>query len=174
VGRAVLSQACRRCSNWRALEEHAKGMVVPGTMFEEFGFNYIGPIDGHDLDALVPTLQNLRELRGPAVPAHRHAQGPGLQAGRGRSGPLPRPRQVRSEPGHPRRPPRRPSPPTRRCSDWLCDMAAQTSRAGRHHAGDARRLGPGRVREALPARYFDVGIAEQHAVTFAAGMACEG
>ena len=65
VGRAVLSNVPPLLALARRLEEHAKGMVVPGTMFEEFGFNYFGPIDGHDLDAMVPTLQNLRELRGP-------------------------------------------------------------------------------------------------------------
>jgi 1-deoxy-D-xylulose-5-phosphate synthase len=79
----------------RRSEEHMKGMVLPGTMFEELGFNYIGPIDGHDLKALVSTLRNMRDAQGPAVPARRHAQGQGLCAGRGRPHHLARTRSVR-------------------------------------------------------------------------------
>ncbi len=80
----------------RKLEEHAKGMIVPATLFEEFGFNYIGPIDGHDLDSLIPHAPEHQGIARPAVPARRDEEGPGLQAGRSRSGPVSRPRQVQS------------------------------------------------------------------------------
>jgi len=156
------------------IEEHAKGMVTPSTMFEEFGFNYIGPIDGHDLDALVPTLKNIRQLKGPqflhvitrkghgynraeADPVLYHgvskfAPGDGILAGKG--GGKPSYTQV--------------------FGDWLCDMAAADKRIV--GITPAMREGSGMVRYAAsyPDRYFDVGIAEQHAVTFAAGLACEG
>jgi 1-deoxy-D-xylulose-5-phosphate synthase len=157
----------------RRAEEHVKGMIAPGTLFEEFGFNYIGPIDGHDLDALIPTLQNLRDLKGPQIPARHHQEGPRLQAGRSRPDPLPRRREVRPGVGiKPARPGKLTY--TQVFGDWLCDMAGRF-KAGRHHPGDARRLRPGALRRAnMPDRYFDVGIAEQHAVTFAAGLACEG
>ena len=114
----------------KRFEEHAKGMVVPATMFEEFGFNYIGPIDGHDLDSLIPTLENMQQLEGPAVPARGHQEGPGLQAGRGRPG------RRTTGPGKfdpavgivkPATPPAsRPSPQV--FGQWLCDMAAQDKR----------------------------------------------
>ena len=155
-------------------EEHVKGMVTPSTMFEEFGFNYIGPIDGHDLDALVPTLKNIRELKGPQFlhVVTRKGQGykmaeadPVLYHGvskfkpddgivGGKSGGKPTYTQV--------------------FGDWLCDMAALDPRLV--GITPAMREGSGMVRfSALhPDRYFDVGIAEQHAMTFAAGLACEG
>ena len=79
----------------RRFEEHTKGMVVPGTIFEEFGLNYVGPIDGHDLDSLIPTLENLRDAKGPQFLHVVTQEGHGLQARRGRSGQLPRPGQVR-------------------------------------------------------------------------------
>ena len=155
-------------------EEHVKGMVTPSTMFEEFGFNYIGPIDGHDLDALVPTLKNIRELKGPQFlhVVTRKGQGykmaeadPVLYHGvskfkpddgivGGKSGGKPTYTQV--------------------FGDWLCDMAVLDQRLV--GITPAMREGSGMVRfSALhPERYFDVGIAEQHAMTFAAGLACEG
>lgn len=155
-------------------EEHVKGMVTPSTMFEEFGFNYIGPIDGHDLDALVPTLKNIRELKGPQFlhVVTRKGQGykmaeadPVLYHGvskfkpddgivGGKGGGKPTYTQV--------------------FGDWLCDMAALDQRLV--GITPAMREGSGMVRfSALhPERYFDVGIAEQHAMTFAAGLACEG
>ena len=155
-------------------EEHVKGMVTPSTMFEEFGFNYIGPIDGHDLDALVPTLKNIRELKGPQFlhVVTRKGQGykmaeadPVLYHGvskfkpddgivGGKSGGKPTYTQV--------------------FGDWLCDMAALDRRLVA--ITPAMREGSGMVRFSAvhPERYFDVGIAEQHAMTFAAGLACEG
>lgn len=153
-------------------EEHVKGMLTPGALFEEFGFNYIGPIDGHDLDTLVTTLSNIKKLSGPqflhvvtrkgegyklavADPTKYHAVTPfkpenGMQS---KSSKLTY---------------------TKVFGDWLCDMAAQDPRLV--GITPAMREGSGLVRfaEQYPQRYFDAGIAEQHAVTFAAGMACEG
>ena len=158
----------------KKVEEHAKGMVTPSTMFEEFGFNYIGPIDGHDLDALVPTLKNIRQLSGPqflhvitkkghgynraeADPVLYHGVSKfvpdeGIKGGKGGGKPT----------------------YTQVFGDWLCDMAALDKRLV--GITPAMREGSGMVRyaELHPDRYFDVGIAEQHAVTFAAGLACEG
>ncbi len=168
LGEKVLGDLARRA------EEHVKGMVTPGTMFEEFGFNYIGPIDGHDLDALIPTLHNIKRLKGPQFlhVVTRKGQGyklaeadPILYHGvskfdhtsgiaSGKSGGKPSYTQV--------------------FGDWLCDMAEKDKRLVA--ITPAMREGSGMVKYAVqyPERYFDVGIAEQHAVTFAAGIACEG
>ncbi|MBP8308785.1 MAG: 1-deoxy-D-xylulose-5-phosphate synthase [Burkholderiaceae bacterium] len=174
VGRAVLSKVPPVFELARRFEEHAKGMVVPGTMFEEFGFNYVGPIDGHDLESLIPTLHNLRELRGPQF-LHivtRKGQGyklaeadPVLYHGPGKFDPS----QGIQKPATPPKPTF-----TQVFSDWICDMAAQDSRL--MAVTPAMREGSGLVEfeKRFPRRYFDVGIAEQHAVTFAAGIACEG
>ena len=155
------------------VEEHVKGMITPGTLFEEMGFNYIGPIDGHDLDSLVPMLQNLKKLKGPQFlhvitrkgqgyklaendPILYHGVGKfdtqnGIAAGK--AGKLTY---------------------TQVFSDWLCDMATADPRLV--GITPAMREGSGLVRFATeyPERYFDVGIAEQHALTFAGGLACEG
>ena len=175
VGKNVLKVAPPLFELAKRFEEHAKGMVVPATLFEKFGFNYIGPIDGHDLESLIPTLENIRHLQGAAVPARGHQEGPGLQAGRGRPGGLPRAGQVR--PG--RGPGQARHAAQADLHAGVRPVAVRHGRAGRppgrHHAGHARRLGHGRIRaSAFPDRYYDVGIAEQHAVTFAAGLACEG
>jgi len=157
----------------RRAEEHMKGMVTPSTLFEEFGFNYIGPIDGHDLDALIPTLQNIRKLQGPQF-LHvitRKGQGyklaeddPIAYHGPGKFNPA---EGLKSVIG---------GKPTysQIFGDWLCDMAARDPRVV--GITPAMREGSGMVRysELYPERYFDVGIAEQHAVTFAAGIAAEG
>ena len=174
AGKQVLKHLPPMLELARKLEEHAKGMVIPGTMFEEFGFNYIGPIDGHDLDALIPTLQNLRGLEGPQFlhvvtrKGHGYAQAeadPILYHGPGKFDPAVGVRK-----------PAAPAAPTftQVFGDWLCDMAAADARLV--GITPAMREGSGMVRfESLfPQRYHDVGIAEQHAVTFAAGMACEG
>jgi 1-deoxy-D-xylulose-5-phosphate synthase len=157
----------------RRSEEHVKGMVLPGTIFEELGFNYIGPIDGHDVNALVATLKNLRDLKGPqflhvitrkckgyapaeADPIKWHGPGPfdpksGVIFKEKLSGPT----------------------YSQVFGNWLCDMAAQDERVV--GITPAMREGSGMVEfsKRFPDRYFDVAIAEQHAVTFAAGMACE-
>jgi len=158
------------------VEEHVKGMISPGTLFEELGFNYIGPIDGHDLNSLLPTLENLKALKGPQF-LHvitRKGQGyklaeedpvlyhgvskfdasNGISGGAGKAGGKLTYTQI--------------------FGNWLCDMASQDERL----VGITPAMGEGsglvRFAEAFPQRYHDVGIAEQHAVTFAAGLACEG
>ena len=158
----------------RRFEEHAKGMVVPGTIFEEFGFNYVGPIDGHDLDALVSMLENLRDRKGAqflhvvtkkgygyklaeADPIAYH--GPGkFDPAVGLVKPAVAPKTTF----------------TQVFGQWLCDMAAADMKLV--GITPAMREGSGMVEfhKRFPARYHDVGIAEQHAVTFAGGMACEG
>jgi len=174
AGEKVLGVAPPLLEFANRVEEHVKGMLTPGTLFEEFGFNYIGPIDGHDLDSLIPTLQNLRDLKGPQF-LHvitKKGQGyklaesdPILYHGVGKFHP-----EVGIEP--PKAPGRLTY--TQVFGDWLCDMAAAEPRLV--GITPAMREGSGMVRfaEEFPGRYHDVGIAEQHAVTFAAGLACEG
>ncbi len=158
-------------------EEHVKGMVIPGTLFEELGFNYIGPIDGHDMDTLVATLQNLKHLQGPQFlhivtkkgkgyppaennPCFYH----GVSAFDPHTGTINKP--TASGPSSPTY--------TEIFSQWICDMAAQDPKLV--GITPAMREGSGLVTfsEQFPDRYFDVGIAEQHSVTLAAGMACDG
>ncbi len=158
----------------RRAEEHVKGMIAPGTLFEEFGFHYYGPIDGHDLDALIPTLENLRDLKGPKF-LHvitKKGQGyklaeadPILYHGVARFAPEVGIKSAKG-PGK--------LTYTQVFGDWLCDMAKADFRLV--GITPAMREGSGLVRFAgeHPDRYYDVGIAEQHAVTFAAGLACEG
>jgi 1-deoxy-D-xylulose-5-phosphate synthase len=174
AGEKVLSMAPPLLELAKRAEEHVKGMFVPGTLFEEFGFNYIGPIDGHDLESLIPTLENLRALNGPQFlhiitkkgqgyklaevdPVLYHGVSKfdahnGIQSGKG-GGKLTF---------------------TQVFGDWLCDMAATDPRL--IGITPAMREGSGMTRfaEQFPGRYHDVGIAEQHALTFAAGLACEG
>jgi 1-deoxy-D-xylulose-5-phosphate synthase len=174
VGKAVLQHVPPVLELARRLEEHAKGMVTPATLFEEFGFNYFGPIDGHDLDALVPTLQNLKALQGLQFlhVVTRKGQGyklaeadPVLYHGPGKFDP-----EIGIVPG------KTPAKTTftQVFGQWLCDMAAQDEKLV--GITPAMREGSGLVEfeRRYPARYFDVGIGEQHAVTFAAGLACEG
>jgi 1-deoxy-D-xylulose-5-phosphate synthase len=173
AGRHMLGFAPPLLELARRAEEHVKGMIAPGTLFEEFGFHYYGPIDGHDLDALIPTLENLKKLKGPKFlhvitkkgqgyklaendPILYHGVGKfaacdGIKAGK--AGKLTY---------------------TQVFGDWLCDMAKADSRLV--GITPAMREGSGMVRFSAEHadRYFDVGIAEQHAVTFAAGLACEG
>ena len=157
----------------RRTEEHVKGMVAPGTLFEELGFNYFGPIDGHDLPTLLPTLRNLAQQNGPRLlhvvtrkgkgyfpaeddPSKYHGVGSfDTSTGEARQ-------KSASKPSY-----------TSVFSDWLCDMAANDERLV--GITPAMREGSGLVEfsQRFPSRYFDVGIAEQHAVTLAAGMACE-
>jgi len=171
VGKTVLPAPMLELA--KRLEEHAKGMVVPATMFEEFGFNYIGPIDGHDLDSLVPTLQNLKNLKGPQFlhVVTRKGQGyklaeadPVLYHGPGKFNPAEGIKPAAASK----------VTYTQVFGDWLCDMAAQDERL--IGITPAMREGSGLVQfeQRFPNRYYDVGIAEQHAVTFAGGLACEG
>ncbi len=171
VGKSVLPGPMLELA--KRLEEHAKGMVLPATMFEEFGFNYIGPIDGHDLDSLVPTLQNLKQLKGPQFlhVVTKKGQGyklaeadPVLYHGPGKFNPAEGIKPaVAGKKTY-----------TQVFGQWLCDMAQQDKRLV--GITPAMREGSGMVEfeQRFPDRYYDVGIAEQHAVTFAAGMACEG
>ena len=172
VGKTVLPGPLRELAS--RLEEHAKGMVVPATMFEEFGFNYIGPIDGHDLDSLIPTLENIKKLKGPQFlhVVTKKGQGyklaeaePILYHGTGKFNPTEgiKPATAPSKITY-----------TEVFGNWLCDMAAVDSRLV--GITPAMREGSGMVRfhAQYPERYFDVGIAEQHSVTFGAGLATEG
>ncbi len=174
VGRAVLSKMPPVFELARRFEEHAKGMVVPGTMFEQFGFNYVGPIDGHDLESLVPTLQNLRELRGPQFLHIVTRKGQGYKLAE--ADPVLYHGPGKFDPKEGIKKPTTPSKPTytQVFGDWICDMAALDERLV--GITPAMREGSGLVEfeRRFPKRYFDVGIAEQHAVTFAAGLACEG
>ncbi len=172
--KAVLKAAPPLFELARRFEEHAKGMVVPGTIFEEFGFNYVGPIDGHDLDSLIPTLENLRGKRGAQFLHVVTKKGFGYKlaeadpvkyhAASGKFNPAE---------GFPKSAPAKPSF-TQVFGQWLCDMAEKDARLVA--ITPAMREGSGMVEfhKRFPHRYHDVGIAEQHAVTFAAGLACEG
>jgi 1-deoxy-D-xylulose-5-phosphate synthase len=172
VGKTVLPAPMRELA--KRLEEHAKGMVVPATMFEEFGFNYIGPIDGHDLDSLIPTLENIKQLKGPQFlhVVTKKGQGyklaeaePILYHGTGKFNPTEgiKPAAAPSKLTY-----------TEVFGNWLCDMAAVDKKLV--GITPAMREGSGMVKfhQQFPERYFDVGIAEQHSVTFGAGLATEG
>jgi 1-deoxy-D-xylulose-5-phosphate synthase len=158
----------------RRAEEHVKGMVVPGTLFEELGFNYIGPIDGHDLPNLIKTLQNLRSLSGPQFLHIVTRKGKGY--GPAEEMPVTYHGVTSFDPATGKMEKKSGGKPTytQIFGQWLCDMAARDPRLT--SITPAMREGSGLVRfsELYPERYFDVGIAEQHSVTLAAGMACEG
>ncbi len=154
-------------------EEHVKGMVTPSTLFEELGFNYIGPIDGHDLDTLVTTLHNIRELEGPQFlhivtqkgKGYARAEDDcvlyhGVSAFDPVHGIIPKPPAKKTY--------------THIFGDWLCDMAATDEKLVGITPAMCEGSGMVEFAEKFPQRYFDVGIAEQHALTFAAGLACDG
>ena len=154
-------------------EEHVKGMMTPGTLFEEFGFNYIGPIDGHDIDVLIATLQNIKKLKGPQFLHVATQKGRGYQPAEDNPGRYHGVGKFN---------------PTDGCSvaasgkktytqifgEWLVDMAAQDERLVGITPAMCDGSGLNEFAEKYPDRFFDVGIAEQHALTFAAGMACDG
>ncbi len=173
AGERVLGVAPPLWELAKRFEEHAKGMVVPSTLFQEFGFNYIGPIDGHDLDSLIPTLQNLKALRGPQLLHVVTKKGQGYKLAEADPVLYHGPGKFDPEQGIVAKAGGKPSY-TQIFGDWLCDMAAADKRLV--GITPAMREGSGLVRfaEQYPQRYFDVGIAEQHALTFAAGLACEG
>ena len=159
----------------RRTEEHMKGMIVPGTLFEELGFNYIGPIDGHDLDMLVPTLENLKHIAGPRFLHIVTKKGKGYAPAE--KDPLAYHGVPAFDPSLDCLPKSAPSPHptyTEVFGNWLCDMAAADERL--LGITPAMREGSGLVKfsQQYPKRYFDVAIAEQHAVTLAAGQACQG
>lgn len=162
----------------RKVEEHAKGMLVPGTLFEELGWNYVGPIDGHDLPTLLATLRNMRDLDGPQFLHVVTKKGKGFAPAE--ADPIGYHAITKLEPvtpvAAPLSSPKRPSGPkySNVFGQWLCDMAEQDARLV--GITPAMKEGSDLVAfsERFPERYFDVAIAEQHAVTLAAGMACEG
>ncbi len=178
VGKTVLKGAPPLFELAKRLEEHAKGMVVPATLFEKFGFNYVGPIDGHDLDSLVPTLENIRHLLengdGPQFLHVVTRKGQGYKLAE--ADPIAYHGPGKFDPSvglvKPATPPK--TTFTQVFGQWLCDMADADPRLV--GITPAMREGSGMVEfhKRFPGRYFDVGIAEQHAVTFAAGLACEG
>ncbi len=174
MGKNVLKGAPPLFELAKRFEQHAKGMVVPATMFEQFGFNYIGPIDGHDLDSLIPTLENIKNLQGPQFLHVITKKGQGY-------------RLAEEDPVNYHGPGKfdpkvglvsavKPAKPSfmHIFGQWLCDMAAADKRLV--GITPAMREGSGMVEfhKRFPDRYYDVGIAEQHAITFAAGLACEG
>jgi len=175
AGRHMLGFAPPLLELARRAEEHVKGMIAPGTLFEEFGFHYYGPIDGHDLDALIPTLENLKGIKGPKFlhvitrkgqgyklaesdPVLYHGVGK-FSADQGISGDGKGGGKLTY---------------TQVFGDWLCDQAKADARLIGIPPAMCEGSGMVRFASEFPDRYFDVGIAEQHAVTFAAGLACEG
>ncbi|MGE8397731.1 MAG: 1-deoxy-D-xylulose-5-phosphate synthase, partial [Comamonas sp.] len=174
MGKNVLKQVPPLLELAKRLEQSAKGMVVPATLFENFGFNYIGPIDGHDLDSLIPTLENIRSLEGPQFLHVVTKKGHGYKLAE--ADPVTYHGPGKFDPAVGIVKSTTPAKPTftQVFGKWLCDMAAQDERLV--GITPAMREGSGMVEfeKRFPSRYYDVGIAEQHAVTFAAGMACEG
>ncbi|MBS0610949.1 MAG: 1-deoxy-D-xylulose-5-phosphate synthase, partial [Proteobacteria bacterium] len=174
VGRSVLKNVPPLLELAKRLEQQAKGMVVPATLFEKFGFNYIGPIDGHDLDSLIPTLENIKGLKGPQFLHVVTKKGQGYKLAE--QDPVAYHGPGKFDPSiglvKPATPPKQTF--TQVFGEWLCDVAAKDQRLV--GITPAMREGSGMVEfhRRFPGRYYDVGIAEQHAVTFAAGMACEG
>jgi 1-deoxy-D-xylulose-5-phosphate synthase len=167
------SRVWRFMSRW---EEHVKGMIVPSTLFEEFGFNYLGPIDGHDLPVLIRTLRTIQTVDGPNLLHIITAKGKGYEPAEKdpvkyhavspfdpQTGIVPKTTSIKPPPTY-----------TQVFGQWLCDMAERDENL--LAITPAMREGSGLVEfaERFPSRYFDVSIAEQHAVTLAAGMACEG
>ena len=174
VGKQVLKGAPPLFELAKRLETHAKGMVVPATLFENFGFNYIGPIDGHDLDSLIPTLENIRQLKGPQFLHVVTKKGQGYKLAE--ADPVAYHGPGKFDPALGLQKATAPAKQTftQVFGRWLCDMAEQDKRLV--GITPAMREGSGMLEfhQRFPERYYDVGIAEQHAVTFAAGMACEG
>ncbi len=174
AGKTVLKGAPPLFELAKRLEEQAKGMVVPATLFEKFGFNYIGPIDGHDLDSLIPTLENIKLLEGPQFLHVVTKKGKGYDLAEADPVAYHFPGKIDLAVGV-QKPAIAPKPTFSQVfGHWLCDMAEADPRLV--GITPAMREGSGMVEfhKRFPDRYYDVGIAEQHAVTFAAGMACEG
>lgn len=178
VGKTVLGPLPPLFELAKRIEQGAKGMVVPATLFEKFGFNYIGPIDGHDLDSLIPTLENIRDRmakqEGPQFLHVVTKKGQGYKLAE--ADPVAYHGPGKFDPAVGLTPPATPPKPTftQVFGQWLCDMAEHDKRLVA--ITPAMREGSGMVEfhRRFPDRYYDVGIAEQHAVTFAAGLACEG
>ena len=172
-GKKVLSALPPMMEFAKRAEEHVKGMVTPGTLFEEFGFNYIGPIDGHDLDALIDTLHNIKQLNGPQFLHIVTQKGKGFEPaeanpnkfhGVGKFDPF-NGKAISAKAG---------KSYTEVFGDWLVDMAVADRRLIGITPAMCDGSGLNAFASQFPERYYDVGIAEQHALTFAAGMACDG
>ncbi len=175
VGKSVLSATPLVSQFARRWEEHMKGMVLPGTMWEEFGFNYIGPIDGHDVNLLVDTLNKVKDRQGPQFLHVLTRKGAGYD--RAEDDPIlyhgvPKFDHVEGIPPSPATPPK--VTYSEIFGDWLCDAAAADPMVVAVTPAMGEGSGMVRYSKTYPERYFDVGIAEQHSVTFAAGLACEG
>ena len=174
VGKQVLKGAPPLFELAKRFEEQAKGLVVPATLFEKFGFNYIGPIDGHDLDSLIPTLQNLKNLEGPQFLHVVTKKGQGYELAEADPVAYHGPGKFDPAVGLVPSTSVAKTTFTQVFGQWLCDMAEHDPLLV--GITPAMREGSGMVtfHKRFPDRYYDVGIAEQHALTFAAGLACEG
>ena len=174
AGKTVLKGAPPLFELAKRIEEHAKGMVVPATLFEKFGFNYIGPIDGHDFDSLIPTLENIKHLKGPQFLHVVTKKGQGYKLAE--VDPVAYHGPGKFDPAIGLQQPSMPAKQTftEVFGRWLCDMAAHDKRLVGITPAMREGSGMAEFERLFPERYFDVGIAEQHAVTFAAGLACEG
>ncbi len=174
AGKQVLKVAPPLLELAKRFEEHAKGMVVPATLFEKFGFNYVGPIDGHDLESLIPVLENIKQLKGPQFLHVVTKKGQGYKLAEADPVAYHGPGKFDPSVGLQKASTPAKTTFTHVFGQWLCDMAAKDERLV--GITPAMREGSGMVEfeQRFPTRYFDVGIAEQHAVTFAAGLACEG
>ena len=174
MGKSVLKGVPPLLNFARRLEEQAKGMVLPATLFEKFGFNYIGPIDGHDMETLLTTLENIKQLKGPQFLHIVTRKGQGYTFAE--ADPIAYHGVGKFNPTVGLQPAATPAKTTftQVFGQWLCDMAAHDARLV--GITPAMREGSGMVEfhQRFPDRYYDVGIAEQHAVTFAAGLACDG
>ncbi|MET0094615.1 MAG: 1-deoxy-D-xylulose-5-phosphate synthase, partial [Sedimenticola sp.] len=155
-------------------EEHMKGMVMPGTLFEELGFNYIGPIDGHDMDTLVATLRNMKKMHGPRLLHVVTQKGKGYRPAEGDPCVYHGVTPFNPETGMMEKKAATGPSYTQVFGEWLCDLAAEDERLVAITPAMCEGSGMVQFSKIYPERYFDVGIAEQHAVTFAAGLACEG
>jgi 1-deoxy-D-xylulose-5-phosphate synthase len=174
VGKNVLKVAPPLFELAKRVEEHAKGMIVPATLFEKFGFNYVGPIDGHDLESLIPTLENIKRLKGPQFLHVVTKKGQGYKLAEADPVAYHGPSKFDPAVGIVAPTTAGKQTFTQVFGHWLCDMAQKDARLV--GITPAMREGSGMVEfeKRFPDRYYDVGIAEQHAVTFAAGLACEG
>ncbi|MEP4486859.1 MAG: 1-deoxy-D-xylulose-5-phosphate synthase [Halioglobus sp.] len=159
-------------------EEHMKGMVAPGTLFEELGFNYIGPLDGHDLPGLIQTLENMKDLEGPQFLHIRTMKGKGFAPAEADPVGYHALNKIEAKPKGPQLPeePIAPKPPKYQdvFGQWLCDVAEKDSRVVGITPAMCEGSGMVDFAKRFPDRYYDVAIAEQHAITLAAGMACDG
>ncbi len=174
-GKKVLEHIPSMWELVRRTEEHVKGMIAPGTLFEELGFNYFGPVDGHDLDTLIPVLHNIREQKGPRFLHVVTQKGKGYFPAENDPGKYHGVGKFDTSTGESTQSATATSPTyTQVFSDWLCDMAEKDQRLIGITPAMCEGSGLVEFSHKYADRYFDVGIAEQHAVTLAAGMACDG